>query len=189
MREFAKSREFEKAGLSKRQIFALNHIHDISLIKQENLVEKPGLVFRVEAYDVAHMSGKNVVGVMTVVENGVAQKNEYRKFKIKDEVGNNDVKSLKQMLERRMNHPEWRMPSLIVVDGGVAQRNAARSVLENLNLNIPVMAVTKNEHHKPKAILGERHLLSHESEILLANAESHRFAISYHKKLRGRFAL
>ncbi len=184
MVEFARLREFEKAGEIKRQIFALNHIHDISLIKQENIHEKDGLVFRVEAYDVAHFGGKDVVGVMTVVENGTAQKSEYRKFKIKENPGINDTKALREILERRFAHQEWRFPSLVVVDGGVAQKNAAESVLEKLQLKIPVMAVVKNEHHKPKAILGERHLLAHESVILLANAESHRYGIAYHKKTR-----
>lgn len=187
MNEFAECQEFEKAGQKKRQIFALTHIHDISLIKQENIHEKEGLVFRVEAYDVAHFGGKDVVGVMTVIENGTTQKGEYRKFKIKDAPGINDTKALREILRRRLGHDEWRFPSLIVVDGGVAQKNAAESVLEMLQIKIPVMAVTKNEHHKPKNILGERHLLVHESEILLANAEAHRYGITYHKKLREQF--
>jgi excinuclease ABC subunit C len=192
MKDFAKAKEFEKAGEAKRQIFALNHIHDISLIKQENITEKTDLVFRVEAYDIAHTAGRDVVGVMTVLENSVPQKSEYRKFKIKGDLskknssqpGNNDPASLKQVLERRLNHEEWRYPNLIVVDGGVSQRNAAESVLEKLQLDIPVVAVTKDEHHRPKNILGDRHLLIHESDILLANAESHRYGIAYHKKLR-----
>jgi len=117
MHEFASEKQFEKAGEAKRQIFALTHIHDISLIKQENIVEKPGLVFRVEAYDVAHFGGKNVVGVMTVVENGTAQKNEYRKFKIKEDPGINDTKALREILRRRFTHEEWRFPNMIVVDG------------------------------------------------------------------------
>ncbi len=186
MKEYATKREYEKAGQAKRQIFALNHIHDISLIKKENIQEKEGLVFRVEAYDIAHMSGKDVVGVMTVVENGVAQKAEYRKFKIKDNPGINDTKALREVLQRRLNHEEWRLPNLIVVDGAVAQKNAAESVLEMLQIQIPVMAVTKDEHHKPKNILGDRQFLVHEAAILLANAEAHRYGIAYHKKLRER---
>ncbi len=187
MKEYAREKKFEKAGVAKRQIFALTHIHDISLIKQENIHEKSELVFRVEAYDVAHFAGKDVVGVMTVIENGTAQKAEYRKFKIKDEPGINDTKALREILRRRLGHEEWRLPNLIVVDGGVAQKNAAESVLEAMEIHIPVMAVTKDEHHKPKSILGERHLLMHESAILLANAEAHRYAMAYHKKLREQF--
>ncbi len=188
MNEAAKAREFEKAGGIKRQMFGLNHIRDISLIKQENLMEKDGMVFRVEAYDVAHFAGKDVVGVMTVVENGAAQKAEYRKFKIKDEPGINDTKALREILRRRLHHDEWRLPNLIVVDGGVAQRNAAASVLLEFDYKIPIMAVTKDEYHRPKNILGDRMHLTHESEILLANAEAHRYGIGYHRSKReGKF--
>jgi excinuclease ABC subunit C len=185
MKEFAKDKEFEKAGEIKHRIFALNHIRDISLIKQENIHEKSGLIYRIEAYDVAHMSGKDVVGVMTVVENGTAQKSEYRKFKIKLEK-NNDVGSLKEMLRRRLNHDEWRLPNLIVVDGAAAQKNAAEAVLLEYGYQIPVMAITKDEYHRPKNILGDRMHLVHDKEMLLANNEAHRQAIAYHKKLRDR---
>jgi excinuclease UvrABC nuclease subunit len=65
-----------------------------------------------------------------------------------------------------------------VVDGGIAQKNAVEKVLQNKALNIEVVAVVKDEHHKPKEKL--------KKEILLANAEAHRFAISFHKKLRGK---
>jgi excinuclease ABC subunit C len=188
MRAFADSREFEKAGEIKRQIFALNHIHDISLIKKENIEEKAGLIYRIEAYDVAHFAGKDVVGVMTVIENGTAQKAEYRKFKIKEDPGVNDTKALREILRRRLNHDEWRLPNLIVVDGAVAQKNAAEAVLFEFGYEIPVMAVTKNEYHKPKNILGDRMHLAHEMEILLANNEAHRYGIAYHRSKReGKF--
>lgn len=189
MKAHAKAREFERAGEIKRQIFALNHIHDVSLIKQENLVYNErgsNQFFRIEAYDVAHFAGKDVVGVMTVVENGSANRAEYRKFKIKENPGVNDTKALKEVLSRRLNHDEWHLPSLIVVDGAVAQKNAAENVLSEFGYQIPVVAVTKNEYHKPKNILGERVHLAHESEILLANNEAHRYAIGFHKKLRER---
>src|SRR3989344_4707978 len=106
MKEYAKNREFEKAGEIKRQIFALQHINDIALLRNEvfpPLINKEGnegrflnsphpgplLVkergnsnFRIEAYDIAHMGGKNMTGVMVVVEDGEINKKEYRKFKI-----------------------------------------------------------------------------------------------------------
>ena len=185
MQDYAKSKEFEKASEIKHRIFALNHIRDISLIKQENIHEKEGMVYRIEAYDVAHMSGKDVVGVMTVVENGTVVKAEYRKFKIKLEK-NNDVGSLKEMLRRRLNHDEWRLPNLIVVDGAAAQKNAAEAVLYEYGYQIPVMAITKDEYHRPKNILGDRTHLVHDKEMLLANNEAHRYGIAYHKKLRDK---
>ena len=84
MKKYAKAREFEKAGEMKRQIFALKHINDVALLQGESSLPGRPLLgeggVRIESYDIAHMSGRNMVGVMTVVENGEAQKSEYRKF-------------------------------------------------------------------------------------------------------------
>jgi len=81
------------------------------------------------------------------------------------------------------------MPDLVVIDGGVAQKRRAESVLRRFNKEMPVISVVKNERHKPKAILGNKELaLSYERHILLANAEAHRFAVAYHRQLRGRLS-
>lgn len=185
MKSYAKHEEFEKADKIKRQIFALNHIQDVSLIKDEFKIPGAGITFRIEAYDVAHTSGREVVGVMTVVEDGEAKKSDYRKFKIKEDA-NNDVASLREILLRRFGHSEWPMPRLLVVDGGLAQVNAAKRVLEGLGYGIAIVGVTKDERHRVKKIIGDRaYVALCESEILLANSEAHRFAISYHRKRRN----
>jgi len=185
MKEYAKKREFEKAGEIKRQIFALQHINDVALLKQENKKEKN--LFRIEAYDIAHMGGKNMVGVMVVVNDGEVEKSEYKKFKIRTQDSSNDTGALKEVLERRLAHTEWTYPNLIVVDGGIAQINVARKILNNLKVNTPVVSVVKDEHHKARAIMGDRELgLKYKREILLANSESHRFAIAYHKNMRNK---
>ena len=184
MKSLAKKEEFEKAEEVKRKIFALTHIRDVSLIKEEYRAPQTGRQFRIEAYDVAHTSGKQVTGVMTVVEDGEVNKNEYRKFKVSKD-SNNDTVALKEILLRRLEHSEWRYPRLIVVDGGKQQFNTARKVLDKLGYTIPVVGVTKDEHHKPKGFVGDKVLArEREREILLANSEAHRFAISYHRKLR-----
>ncbi len=140
---------------------------------------------RIEAYDIAHMGGKNMVGVMTVVENGEPEKSEYKKFKIRTQANTNDTGALAEILERRLAHKEWVYPNLIVVDGGIAQINVARVILSRVALDIPVVSVVKDEKHKPKAIMGdEKFSLKYKREILLANSEAHRFAIAYHKKMR-----
>lgn len=177
MGALAKAHEFEQADEVKNKLFALDHIQDIALIKRDLSGEKSD--FRIEAYDIAHLSGKNVVGVMTVVEDGEVNKSQYRKFKIKLDK-NDDTKNLKEILTRRLNHTEWPMPNLIVVDGGAGQLNAAREVT-----NIPTVAVTKDERHKAKVILDLKDK-SLEKAILLANSEAHRFAIGYHRKLRNK---
>lgn len=185
MKEFAKSREFEKAEKVKRTIFTLNHIQDISLIKEDIRTSGDSLdTFRIESYDIAHMSGENVVGVMTVVEDGELKKSDYRKFKIKEDPGVNDTKALKEVLSRRLAHIEWKTPNLIVVDGGTAQKRIVEKVLRENKVDVPVVSVVKDERHKPKEILGDKKWLKFEREILLSNAEAHRYGIAFHKHLR-----
>jgi excinuclease ABC subunit C len=134
---------------------------------------------------VAHISGAFTVGVMTVAEDGEAKKSEYRKFKIKETKGVNDTAHLREILERRLEHSEWHFPNLIVVDGGTAQKNAAEAALLKYGMQIPVLGVVKDERHRPKEIIGDQTLArKYEKEILLCNSEAHRFAITYHKKLR-----
>jgi len=187
MNQLAKNQEFERAGEMRNRIFALMHINDIALLKNENLAEGNRDTFRIEAYDIAHMSGQNMVGVMTVIENGTATKSEYKKFKIRTQTGANDVGALKEVLERRLAHSEWPYPSLIVVDGSTAQINAAKQVMSRSNLDIEVVSVVKDDRHKAKGIMGDKNFaLKYKREILLANSEAHRFAIAYHKQMRGK---
>ena len=182
----AKAEKFEKANDLKKKIFALNHIKDVSLIKKEN-TENREKKFRIEAYDISHMSGNEMVGVMTVVTNGAPDKAEYRKFKIKGFDRSNDVGALNEVLLRRFGHTEWLYPNMIVVDGSVAQKRTAEKVLNNIGAVIPVVAVVKDERHRPKQILGSKdYIQGREDAIILANSESHRFSIKYHKDLRNK---
>lgn len=191
MKAYAKQKQFEKAGSVKRQLYALQHIQDVSLLKDDIRGER---TMRIEAYDVAHLSETNRVGVMTVVEDGEANRREYRTFNIK-QTGGGDTGALAEILERRLGHPEWRMPKLIAVDGAKAQINAAKKVLAGLGVEIPIVAVTKDEHHRPIKIQGnggqktgnreERKNI--EKAILLANHEAHRFSLSKHRAKRLRF--
>jgi len=203
MKIYAKAHHFEKAGEIKRQIFALQHIQDVSLIKEDrstsqNFSSGPRVAegstrpfgkasthsasstFRIEAYDIAHMSGKNMVGVMVVLEDGEIAKNEYRKFIIRGFTSSNDVGALSEVLTRRFKHTEWRMPDLIVVDGSTAQLNVAKKILKEYKLKIPISAVVKDDRHKAKMILNADPKLK--KDILLVNSEAHRFAITYHKQ-------
>lgn len=185
MMAFAKEEKFEEAEVLKRKIFALQHIQDIALIKDEHRMYRDEDSVRIEAYDIAHLQGEHMVGVMTVVEGGEPAKSEYRKFKIQSLTGSNDPAALKEVLERRLGHPEWPYPQIIVVDGSTAQKNAAEHVLRKAGVLIPVVAVVKDERHKPIRLIAAKKLLEkYEHAILLANAESHRFAISYHRSKR-----
>ncbi len=188
MKAAAKAENFEEAAQLRGQVFALQHIHDVSLIKDEYRGPASATVgnTRIEAYDIAHMSGKDVVGVMVVVEDGQANKDQYRKFKIKTAKGGDDSGSLREVLTRRLGHDEWPLPRIVAVDGSTAQINTAKKVLEEFGMAIPVIGVVKDEKHRPRKIQGERDVIAgRERDILLANAEAHRFAIGYHKKLRN----
>ncbi len=181
MKVAAKAEEFEKAAVLRRQVAALEHIRDVSLIKDELRVTSGGGV-RIEAFDVAHTSGQETVAVMTVVAGGEVVKGAYRKFKIQS-AKNNDVAALKEALSRRLAHAEWPLPRVFVVDGSTAQMNVARRVLKDVGIGIPVVGVVKNERHKPERIAGDaRTVAAHERDILLANSEAHRFAIEWHRK-------
>lgn len=193
MKGYAKKRLFEKAESTKRMIFALNHIQDVSLIRsdalQDKLVFKTDTSFRMEAYDIAHISGTSTVGVMVVMENGELEKDEYRKFKIRGggEVTVDDTKNLRELLTRRLGHAEWQLPNLIVIDGGVAQMNLAKEVLKERGFNIEIVSVVKDDKHKAREVIGKKGAIQkYEKNILLINAEAHRFAIAYHRNLRGK---
>lgn len=185
MRAAAKDERFEEAQELHRQSYALQHIQDISLIKDE--YRSPDIArdrsTRIEAYDIAHLRGSANVGVMVVVEKSLPNRNEYRKFKIKTAKPGDDAGALREVLSRRLGHDEWPLPRVIAVDGSTAQINAAQNVLAEYGMAIPVVGVVKDEKHRPRDIRGDREIIKdRERDILLANAEAHRFAIGYHRK-------
>jgi len=193
MQVAATQERFEDASKFRNQIFALGHIKDVSLLKHEIIKEKGNSVraaTRIEAYDVAHMSGKNSVGVMTVVEDGEVRKSEYRKFILRKTKRGDDVGGLEEILLRRLKHTEWPLPEIIVLDGGVGQRNRAEQVLKDCGITIHLVNVVKNEKHKPeKFIGGERVVEDNQRAILLANSEAHRFAIEFYRKKQRKSSL
>ncbi len=185
MKVAAASEKFEEATQLRRQIHALEHVRDVSLIKDEHRVA-PGGGVRIEAFDVAHTSGAETVAVMTVVDSGEAVKAAYRKFKIQTAT-NDDVASLKEVLSRRLTHSEWPLPRVFVVDGGKGQMRAAQTLLKQAGIEIPLVGVVKNEFHKPERLIGDKRAIEvYERDILLANNEAHRFAIQWHRKRRGK---
>jgi excinuclease ABC subunit C len=190
MRVAARAEEFEEAAQLRKQVFALMHIQDVSLIKDEYRATSPAAShsWRIEAYDVAHLRGSAAIGVMTVVINGVAEKSEYRSFHIRSAKAGDDPGALREVLLRRFGHDEWQYPRLLVVDGATAQINTAKKVLEKLHIAIPVVGVVKDEKHRPRELRGAKEIIKNkEGDILLANSEAHRFAISRHRwKLRQR---
>jgi len=196
MNNLAAKELFEMAADVKKKLFALTHIRDVAMIKAngkygQNLSfstpTKDGTSFRVEAYDVAHFSGKNARGVMVVSVDGNFEKGEYRVFKIKTAVEGDDVGSLREILTRRMAHAEWIYPDLMVIDGGTLQLNAAVSVVKKLAPKIKIVSVVKDERHRAKELAGDVNDFKHlKNSIISINAEAHRFAVNRFRKISRR---
>ncbi len=176
MKRAARAQDFEQAGKYKRQLGALTHIQDIVLIKQSSYIPTNVGTTRIEAYDLSHFGGKGIVGAMTVVEDGVARPGEYRLFRLRTLSGPHEVAGLQEILRRRLKHTEWPLPQQIVVDGNEVQKKATEAILRVAGLFIPVTAVVKDTHHRPREKLA--------TAILLANNEAHRFALKFQRKTR-----
>jgi excinuclease ABC subunit C len=177
MDKYANDMKFEEANKIKRLINALDHINDIALLKRER--NKSGL--RIEAYDVAHISGAQRVGAMIVMNNGYIDKYEQRYFKLSTDT-NDDIGGLTEILNRRLKHSEWKFPDLIVVDGGENQLKTAQKILSAGRYSIPVVAVTKDDRHKARLIIGDIVFAKkYKKEIVEVNAEAHRVSINYHR--------
>lgn len=165
---------------------------------------------RIEAFDISNISGFQSVGSMIVYEKGKPKRSDYRKFKIKWVKGPNDYASMEEVLTRRfvhgMNEQEERrnhqleqkfgsftkFPDLIMMDGGRGQVNIALSVLEKLNLQIPVCGMVKDDKHRTRGLYFQKQEIpiKRDSEgfklITRIQDEAHRFAIEYHRSLRSK---
>lgn len=157
-----------------------------AIARELNLSNLPN---RIECYDISNFQGSGSVGSMVVLENGKINKDEYRRFKIKTVEGINDPASIAEVLNRRFHNP-WDRPNLIVVDGGKTQLNAAAEVLQNLELDIPVVGLAKrNEEIYQLGQSRPLRLPKNSPAILLIQRirdEAHRFAVTYHRKLRAK---
>ena len=146
-------------------------------------------ISRIEAYDVSNIQGREATGSMITFLNGKACKNFYRKFKIKVSGKPNDIAMIKEVLSRRFQHKEWGLPDLILIDGGKAQLNAALQCLGLGTRRFKVVALAKRKNElfiegRKGPILLKSLPREVFNLILQLRDEAHRFAISYHKKLR-----
>lgn len=148
---------------------------------------------RMEAYDISNTSGYQSVASMVVFERGRAKKNAYRKFKLRTVTGPDDYKSMEEVLTRRFTDERFDVyPDLIMMDGGRGQVNVALRVLEKLHLNIPVAGMVKDDNHRTRGLYfnNEEITFPANSEVFgmitRLQDEAHRFAITYHKQLRGK---
>ncbi len=187
MNEYALHEQFEEAAKVRKQLFALDHIQDVSLIREDREGQQAGP--RIEAFDTAHISGTNAIGVMVVIEEGMPDKKQYRTFRIRGVGGkatNDDIASLKEILNRRLGHSEWPLPRAFVVDGGKTHKKAAEQVLKEVGIEIPVVAVVKDDKHRPREVIGSLRAGITDADAVLANSEAHRFSLANHRKARSR---
>ncbi|MCI9199827.1 MAG: excinuclease ABC subunit UvrC [Lachnospiraceae bacterium] len=167
-------------------------------------------ISRMEAYDISNISGFANVGSMVVYEKGKPKRSDYRKFKIKTVSGPDDYACMKEVLTRRFLHgmeeqkeldlkemeKEFgsftKFPDLILMDGGKGQVNIALEVLDELHIDIPVCGMVKDDNHRTRGLYfnNEEIPIDRNSEgfklITRVQDEAHRFAIEYHRSLRGK---
>lgn len=212
---YSKQEDFENASLIQKKINAItlitspfyrpfeyennpNFKSDVRQSELNSLVEilnNNGVAVqkldRIECYDISNISGTNSTASMVVLTNGEKDTQSYRRFKIKKFYNNkpNDFAMMQEVLERRLKHLEWPMPDLIVVDGGKGQVSSAKKILDEISSNISLIGLAKREETIITSNL-EEIKLPKDSKALLTiiriRDEAHRFAITYHKKLRSK---
>lgn len=172
---------FEKAKEIKRKIDALKFIQDTALIKKKEKETD----FRIEGYDISHTSGSLSVGAMVVFEKGLPKKEDYRLFKIKTIIEQDDTGMIKEVLKRRFKN-NWSLPDLILIDGGKGQVSAVKEILSEEGLVISTIGIAKGKDRKKEEVFGKIPKETSKETLLRVQGEAHRFAINYHRKLRGK---
>jgi len=174
-----------------------------------DLLGLPGIV-RMEAFDISNISGFANVGSMVVFEKGKPKRSDYRKFRIQSVAGPDDYACMREVLTRRFRHGMeeqsklkeqdldnslgsfTRFPDVLMMDGGRGQVNIALSVLEELNIHIPVCGMVKDDNHRTRGLYYNNVELPIDSRsegfklITRIQDEAHRFAIEYHRSLRSK---
>ena len=188
-------------------------INKIALEELQELLDLEIWPSRIEAYDISNIQGVDSVGSMIVFEEGRSKNSDYRRFRIKTVKGANDYDSMREILTRRFSHgleevkaiQESKLqfsagkfsnfPELIMMDGGKGQINIALEVLRDLNINIPVCGLVKDDKHATRGIIynNEELIINRSSNLMQLirriQDEVHRFAITYHRSLRDKRTL
>src|SRR3989449_2954157 len=191
-REFVAMAEANAAIALQNHLLSRENRQQLILEELQRALILPGLPNRIEGYDVSSIQGSEQVGAMVVWENGAMKKDDYKRFRIKTVAGADDFASLEEMLRRRFSKSLEQgtpLPDLVLIDGGRGQLNVGLSVLQELGLDyIPAVALAKQREEVYRGDSLEPLVLDPTSPALHTlqkiRDEAHRFAISYHKKLR-----
>lgn len=198
MVQASRTENFEEAGRLRNQIKALGRIQDIALLNKSFTVDPSGQSgeMRIEGYDISNLGVTGKVGSVVVFKGGVPSKSDYRKFNIKTVVGQSDVDCLKEILSRRLKRNEWPMPAVFLIDGGVPQVGAVKSVLNNLNIDIPVIGIAKGAKRKRNDLIvagtnvkiqdmpAPKWAQKNLEVLIRVRDEAHRFAIKFQREKR-----
>lgn len=173
-----------REDVRKKELISLQEVLKINEVKIS-------LPKRIECYDISIISGMFATGSLVVFTNGEKDTKWYRRFKIKKIFGkNNDFAMMHEVLTRRLKHTEWPMPDLLIVDGGKGQVSVASKVLDERNFKIPLIGLAKREEIIVTTDFREIKLSKNSDALHLLmriRDEAHRFAITYHRKLRSKF--
>lgn len=187
------AQNFEEAGRLRDQIDALSRIQDIALMNRsfEEEVVSGFKISRIEGYDISNLGVSGKVASMVVFNNREAVKSQYRKFKIRTVEGQSDVDCLKEVITRRLNHPEWAMPDIWLIDGGLPQVHAVAGVLKDKNVIAPIVGIAKGAERRRNdfILIGgddkiKEWVFRNKKLLIQTRDEAHRFAIQYQRKLR-----
>jgi len=167
----------------------LKHIQDVSLITRDELSGTSD-ISRIEAYDISHFAGQETVGAMAVFTNGEPDKAEYRLFNI-HAPANDDLRALEEMITRRLNHPEWPLPDIFVIDGGRPQVDFLKRIFADKRIAKPFIGLSKFGGDKlvyPAGASKDLRALAEGSKLVFLRArdEAHRFGNSNRKKKLAR---
>jgi excinuclease ABC subunit C len=193
-RDFVAMAEANAALALQNHLLSRTNRQQLVLEDLQRTLNLPGPPNRIEGYDVSSIQGREQVGAMVVWVGGDLKKDEYKRFRIRTVPGADDFASLREMLQRRFARALQEgsvLPDLVLIDGGRGQLNAGLGVLQELGLDwIPVVALAKQREEVYRAESPEPLQLDPTSPALQTlqkvRDEAHRFAVTYHKKLRTR---
>ena len=208
MEKASRNQDFEKASILRDQFLSLERIvsharlltPEVSdslnwkVTEQElqKVLSTKKKITRIEAFDISNTQGKQATGSQVTFMKGIPSKDSYRKYKIRFGDTPNDFAMMKELVARRLQHPEWPYPQLMVIDGGKGQLSSAVAALKESGVKGILLSALAKRHNelfilnKPKPVLLRDLPRAAENLFLHIRDEAHRFAITYHRRLRSK---
>lgn len=154
---------------------------------------------RIESFDISNISGTDIVASMVVFEDGMPRKSQYKRFKVRDMIDQDDYECMRQVVERRFRHyldgdeGFQRKPDLLLIDGGISHATTVHNLLNAMGLDLYILGMVKDNRHRTRALVtpdGKEIAIDGQQSVFALigtiQEETHRFAITYHRKLRSK---